>query len=370
MRPGSAWPLPGLRLAVFVLAAVIIAAGVWHARPPHDLTIEAGAVGGSYYENAVHYRDYLAARGIDLHIVSKNSTLDIVKDVANPDVPVDVGFVAEDLSAVRDSEVSIISLVQLQPLFVFASADLGRRSVLDDLRGRRIVTLPRNSATASAALRVFGLLDITEENTAFTFLPLEDAVRDLRAGKFDGGAFMLSPENKLIRAMAADSGLHMVPFSEVRAIANQLPFLRPVVLPRGIYNIADAIPPNDIPMLAASVGVVAHKDLHPWLVYSLLDAIAKTHRGDTLISDAGDFPTIVGSQLEVDPVAAMWYKTGVPWVWRELPPLWASFVDRYEPQILGMGVLGALAVCGAFIADTFSLMLGAIAWIWGRRRRG
>ena len=210
-----------------------------------------------------------------------------------------------------NSEVSIISLVQLQPMFVFASADLGRRSVLDDLRGRRIVTLPRNSATASAALRVFELLDINEENSSFTFLPLEDAVRELRAGKFDAGVFMLSPENKLIRAMAADTGLHMVPFSEVRAISNQLPYLRPVVLPRGIYNIADAIPPNDTPMLAASVGVVAHRGLHPWLVYSLLEAIAKTHRGDTLISEAGDFPTIVGSQLEVDPVAAIWYKNRI-----------------------------------------------------------
>ena len=128
-------------------------------------------------------------------------------------------------------------------------------------------------------------------------------MRELRAGQFDAGVFMLAPENKLIREMAADSGLHLMPISEVRAIANQLPFLRPVVLPRGIYNIADAIPPNDTPMLAAPVGVVARKGLHPWLVYSLLEAIAKTHRGATLISDAGDFPTIVGSQLEVDPLA-------------------------------------------------------------------
>ena len=52
---------------------------------------------------------------------------------------------------------SIIGLIQLQPLFIFASADLGRRSVLDDLRGRQIVLLPRNSATAAAALRVFEL---------------------------------------------------------------------------------------------------------------------------------------------------------------------------------------------------------------------
>jgi TRAP-type uncharacterized transport system substrate-binding protein len=362
-RPTPAWLLPVLRLLVFIAAAAVIAAGVWYARPPHDLTIEVGAVGGSYYDNAVQYRDYLARRGINLHIVSNNNTLDIVKDVADPAVPIDVGFIAEDVTALRGADVSTLSIVQLQPLFVFASAELGRRTILDDLRGRRIVTLPIGSATANAALRVFQLLDVTQENTSFTFLPLADAVRELRAGKFDAGAFMLSPDNKLIREMAADSGLTLMPFGEVRAIANQLPFLRPVVLPRGIYNIADGIPPNDTPLLAASVGLVAHNGLHPWIIYSLLDAVGKTHRGATLVSEAGDFPTISGSQLEVDPIAVQWYKNGLPWVWRALPPEVASFVIRYEPGLLGTLVFGALVITGVFLAEIANLLVGLLGWI-------
>lgn len=365
-RPSPTWLLPVLRLGVFALAAVLIAIGVWNSRPPHVLTIETGPVGGSYYDTALRYREVLAARGIDLRIITKDNTLEIVKDVANPDVPIDFGFVAEDVSAVRDSNVSIISLIQLQPLFVFANAELGRRSVVDDLRGRKIVTLPLNSATASAALQVFELFDINQENTSFTFLPLADAVRELRAGKFDAGVFMLAAENKLIRDMAEDSGLHLMPFSELHAITTKLTFLRPVVLSRGLYNIADAIPGMDTGMLAAAVGVVAHKGLHPWLIYSLLDAIAKTHRGASLVSDAGDFPTIVGSQLEVEPIAAAWYKVGVPWVWREFPPLWASFVDHYEPAILAAVVIGALVVTGTFIAEILYQLIRTLLW-FGRR---
>ncbi len=366
-RPAPTWLLPVLRLGVFVLAVAVIAAGVWHARPPHEMTIEVGPVGGSYYENAVKYRELLAARGINLHIITNNNTLDIVNDVADVSVPIQVGFVAEDLPAARDADVSMIGLVQLQPLFIFANAELGRRSVISDLRGRKIVTTPRKSASASAALRIFELMDITEENTSFTFMPLMDAVRELRAGKFDAAVFMLAPDNKLVHEMATDSGLHLVPFEEVHAIANQLPFLRPVVLPRGIYDIADAIPPNDTPLLAASVGVVVQKGLHPWLVYSLLEAIAKTHRGATQISDAGDFPTIRGSQVEVDPLAAQWYKTGVPWIWQDFPPAWASFLACYEPEILAVIALGAFVVVGAFMADILGLLLCALASI-GRRR--
>ena len=199
-----------------------------HARPPHDLTIEVGPVGGSYYENAQRYRDILATHGIDLHIVPTQNSLDILKDVATPGSGIDVGFMAQDVRTFDDADVSVIGLVQLQPLFIFASADLGRHSVLDDMRGRRIVLLPPNSATTAAALRVFELYDITPENTSFSYLPLAEAVQELRAGRFDAGVFMLAPENKVIRELAADSGLHLVPMTEAHAITHHLPFLQPV----------------------------------------------------------------------------------------------------------------------------------------------
>ncbi len=361
------WLHPTLRLCVFVLAVIAILAGIRHARPPHDLTIEVGPVGGSYYENAQRYRDILATHGIDLHIVPTQNSLDILKDVATPGSGIDVGFMAQDVRTFDDADVSVIGLVQLQPLFIFASADLGRHSVLDDMRGRRIVLLPPNSATTAAALRVFELYDITPENTSFSYLPLAEAVQELRAGRFDAGVFMLAPENKVIRELAADSGLHLVPMTEAHAITHHLPFLQPVELPRGIYSIADAIPPGDTPLLAARVAVVARKGLHPWLVYSLLDAIARTHRGATLISNAGDYPTIVGSQLEVNPAAAQWYRTGVPWIWNELPPALAGFIDRYSLLLLAALLFAGMAISVAFLADMTSLAISVLAWLRSRR---
>lgn len=366
--PGRPWWQSALRVGLLLAAAIIVVAGLQQARVPHELTIEVGPVGGSYYENAVRYREILAAQGIELHIVPTQNSLDILKDVASPGSGIDVGFMAQDVRASTVTGVVTIGLVQLQPLFIFASADLGRHSVLDDLRGRKIVLLPTNSVTTAAALQVFELYDITPENTSFTFLPLAEAVQELRAGRFDGGVFMLAPDNKVIRQMAADSSLHLVPISEAHAITHHLPFLQPVELPRGIYSIADATPPNDVPMLAAQVAVVAHKGLHPWLVYCLLDAITRTHRGATLISDAGSYPTITGSQLEVDPRAAQWYRSGLPWLWSELPPTLAGFADRYALLLLGALLLSGIVVSIAFLADLTDLVLALMAW-W-RRRRG
>ncbi len=76
---------PMIRAVLLVMVLAAICVGLWQSRPPHDLTIDAGPVGGSYYENALRYRDILAARGIDLHIVPKENSLLILNEVATRD---------------------------------------------------------------------------------------------------------------------------------------------------------------------------------------------------------------------------------------------------------------------------------------------
>ena len=71
----------------------------------------------------------------------------------------------------------------------------------------------------------------------------------------------------------------------------------PIVLPRGIYDIADGIPPTDVPMLAGTVDVAVREGLHPYVIYSLLEAMAAVHRNATLVSGAGAYPTVAGTDL-------------------------------------------------------------------------
>ena len=352
------------RLVISGLLVLAILLGLLRVKPPHELTIESGPVGGSYYQDAVAYQNVLAAQGIDLKIRPKPNSLEIIKDVGDPQTGVDVGFIAQDVPAVQAAPVQTIGDVELQPLFVFASAELGRRSVLDDLRGRKVVMPPSDSATSDAAVRVFELYDINRENTSFAFMPLTDAVRELRAGHFDAGVFMLAPESPVIRELAADTGLHLVPIDAAKAIANHLPFLRAVVLPRGIYDIADAIPPVDTPMVAAPVGIVVRKDLHPWLIYSLLQALTKVHHHSTLLTSAGDFPTIAGSQLEAHPLAESYYRSGLPWTYRELPSWLAAFIDKYNVIVLGVLLLGMLCMTVVYLADASNAVIR-----WGAAQR-
>ena len=327
------------RLVALVLATAAILAGMWHARPPQHVTIEVGPVGGSFYQIAQTYQKFFAARGIELELRPKANSLEILGDLKDADSGIDIGFESQDVSAYKEAPVFTVGHIQLQPLFVFASADLGRRIALTDLRGRKIVMPPSTSATSDAAVRMLQLYDITAENTSFTFMQLADAAKALRAGLFDAGAFMLAPENQVVRDLADYSGLRLVPVPEAKAIANHLPFLRPTTLPRGIYDIADGVPPTDVPMLAGTVDVVVRKGLHPVVVYTLLEAMADAHRGATFISNAGAYPTISGAELPIQELAQEYYRSGMPWVYRNLPAWPASFVDRYLLVALSIFVL-------------------------------
>ena len=346
--------------AGWLLLGIIVVIAALAAQPPGALTIETGPIGGSYHRNALGYQKALAANGIELRLKPNPNSIEIIRNVGDPASDTDAGFIAQDVSTAHGSAIYQIGQIELQPLFMFASAELGRRSTLIDLRGRRIVMPPSDSATSRAALRVLQLYGITNENSRFTFMPLDAAVAALQAGQFEAGVFMLAADNPIIRTLMHDSSLFLVPTSEARAITKQLLFLRPVVLSRGTYNVADAIPPNNITLVAAQVGVVVRQGLHPYLIYRLLDAMVEVHRGPTLVSEAGDFPAIAGAQLVVDPRAAEYYRAGIPWLYRTLPPWLASIIDRYQLVLFGLALFGCVCLGIRYLIGCLCCLVGSV----------
>ena len=89
------------------------------------------------------------------------------------------------------------------------------------------------------------------------------------------------------------------------------------------------LPATDISTLGGAVNVMIRKDINPVLMYSLLEAMRELHQGQTLVSSRGDFPTIVGTTLEVHPLAAQWHKVGTPWVFKNFGATMASLIDKY-----------------------------------------
>ena len=348
-----------VRIAVIAVVALATMGAILAARPPTHLRIESGPEGGRYHRAALAYKEYLAPLGITVDIIPRAASLEIVRDVANPSSGIDVGFVAQDSHAYETQPISSIGEIQLQPLFVFARAPLGRRPTINALRGRKIIMPPQGSPTSAAAISLLSLYDITPDNSSFTFRPLADAVSGLREGLFDAGFFMLGADNPQVRTMITDSSLTLVAVPEAQAIANQMSFLVPVTMPRGAYSIADAIPPANTPMVAATIEVIVRDTLHPYLVFSLMEAMRYVHRGATLLSPAGSYPTLTNGPIKDNPLAVQYYKIGLPWTYRELHPWLTSVVALY-----GVPIATVLVIAGLLFTI---LRLAESAW-WPRRR--
>jgi TRAP-type uncharacterized transport system substrate-binding protein len=318
-----------IRLSVLALSVGLLVFLVWRALPPRSVTIEAGPVGGSYYQIAAKYREALRSKGIDLIIESNPDSLHIIDDVERGDGGVDIGFTAQALDHKQFMRTRTVGAVQLQPLFLFVQKRLGPIASLSQIQGLRVVMPPIGSATSQAALAVLRLFGVAPTNTPIQFHPLADAVSELRKNEADAGLFMLDPSNALVIDMLTDPNLRLIDLHEARAISRQLPFLQMVTLPRASLAVDTHVPPDDTTLLAASVNIVVRQDLHPAVLYTLLEAMKEVHHGATPVSDLGAFPTLESTELLPHSLAREFYRSGMPWIYRNLPLPIASLIDRY-----------------------------------------
>jgi TRAP-type uncharacterized transport system substrate-binding protein len=329
-----------LKLPHFLLIACVIGLlgfAIWRSVPPSTVTIETGPVGGSYYEVAAKYADRMRARGINVVLRPNPDSLGIINDIEREDSGADIGFTAQDIARDNYPHVRSAGAVELQPLFTFVQRRLGDIASPAQLRGKRIVMPPEHSATSQAAIALLRLYDVTADNTKFTFTTLTDAAAVLKSGAADAGFFMLEPQSQLIAGMTADPNLQLVGTGDGRAITRHLPFLRVATLSHGSFDIGRNIPAHDTDLLAATVNVVVRSELHPAVLYTLLDAMKDVHHDATLISDAADFPSVVGTDLLPEPLAVDYSKDGEPWIFRHLPLPVASLIDAY--LVIGVALL-------------------------------
>ncbi|MEJ0016088.1 MAG: hypothetical protein WDN25_05885 [Acetobacteraceae bacterium] len=115
-------------------------------------------------------------------------------------------------------------------------------------------------------------------------------------------------------------------------------------------------------MLAGTVDVAVRGGLHPYIVYALLEVMQVVHRGATLVSPAGTFRRSPAPTCRCIRWCTSFYLSGTPWIYASLPPMIASFVDRYLVVALGIFVLAELYRFSRYLAE-----LGVAAFAWRRR---
>ena len=331
------------RLLLCVLALVL----VWltlSAIPKRHITLAVGPREGTYYNEGLKYKEFLEKKGYRVDLQPIDATEQIVHRVDDLQSDIDAGFSAQDMRHENLSNVVSFGDIEIEPIFVFSQHTLVPAGIhsFSELRGRRVVLPPEDSVTSKAALGIFELFHVNRQNTQISFLPLGDAVAQLQAGRFDAGLFMLSASNVYIHAMAQSNTLDLDEMSEIDAIAKQFPFLRRAALPAGIYDLDRGVPSHDVPILAAKVALVAKKDIAPATAFALLEAMSDIHRVGSYVSEPGEFPSFVGSDLPLHPLVEEYRHSGTPWIFEHMPMELASVINKYLVALLALWVLAGM----------------------------
>ncbi len=124
------------------------------------------------------------------------------------------------------------------------------------------------------------------------------------------------------------------------AYAKRSSYLTALTVPRGVVDIADDLPPRDLAVVATTANLLARNEVHPALMYLLLDTAAEVNSGHARLSEAKTFPNPRAQDLPIAEEAQRYYKSGKPFLKAYLPYWAANFVDRM--LILLIPIFGVL----------------------------
>ncbi len=330
--------IAGVSLLAMLLIYGIIS--LVHPAPPRTISMATGQPGGAYASVGEALKSQLAKSGIELNLVSSEGSLENLnrltideREAAAVDVAVVQGGVGLEPGHACAGDCAIISLgaIFYEPLWIFARSDLNIED-LRDLRGLRVAADGEQSGTRA-------LLDVLLTDNAITANQLRlielggaAAADALLAGEVDVAVFVTDPNRSFIQSLftaQADGRVRPVNLARAPAYTRRHGYLQDVVLPRGVMDLGQNTPREDLAMMVSAASLVARDDLHPALQALLLQASSDLFRHRTILSDAGEFPNAALSAFPVSNEARRYFDRGGPSFLRRYLPFWAAnLVDR------------------------------------------
>jgi len=323
--------------AVVVSALVMFAAfHLVRPAPPTTLTMASGPAGSKFHSIGVRYQQILAKNGITLKLVTTQGSLDNLNRLFEQPPVVDIGLVQSGTPFDGDTR-DIVSLGSMfyVPLTIFYRnpAPLQR---LSQLTARRIAVGPPGSGTRSLALALLKANEIDAQGPT-QLLDLEgEAARQALLHQQVDAIFLTgdSAAPETIREMLHAPGIRLFDFPQADAYVRRFRYLSRLELPAGAFDLGENLPPERINMLAPTVELLAHADLHPALSDLLIEAAIEVQGGATLLQNAGQFPNPVAISFPISDDAARYYKSGKSFAYRYFPFWLATLLDRTVVVIL------------------------------------
>jgi TRAP-type uncharacterized transport system substrate-binding protein len=310
--------------------------------PPHLLTISSGPKGSSFDTIAQRYSKILARSGIQLKVIPSEGSLDNLNRIADPKSHIDIALVQSGLTTNADTDdLESLGGVFYQPLLIFYRSPKPLQR-LSELSSQHIAIGPEGSGTRFLALALLKANEIEPNgSTQLSDLEGEEARTALLHRRVDA-VFLTgdSASPATIREMLHTDGIRLFDFSQVNAYVRRFPYLSKLNVPTGAFDLGENLPPTDISLLAPTVELVAHSNLHPALCDLLIEAATQVHGHASVLQTAGQFPNASIHTFPISSEAARYYKSGDrSFIYRYLPFWLASLLSRLLVVIVPLFVV-------------------------------
>jgi len=302
-----------------------------------------GVPGGTYQRYGEQYRRYLAKYGVTLELRPTGGAAENFALLRDGKVHVALvqGGVAEPPPA-DGGEPPLVSLGALyyEAVWVFQRSDKPPTDRLAGLAGRSIAVGVEGSGTRLLALQLLADSGVDANNARLLPIGGPDVFKALDAGEIDAVFQVAGVEAPILADLMRRRDLTLVSLVHAPAYAKRMGHLTALTVPRGVVDIAADLPPRDIATVAVTANLLARNDVHPALMYLLLETATVVNGGHVRLAEAGTFPNARAQDVPIAEEAVRFYKSGKPFLQRYLPYWAAIFVDR--ALILLIPLLGVL----------------------------
>ncbi len=377
-----------------VLALVLLALAFYWLKPnpPTRVVLATGPEQGAYAEFGKRYAAELKRNGIDVVLRPTGGATENLRLLKNEKENVDLAFVqggASDAMRASDEEQTDVRLESLGGLFyeavwVFYREDAARKIVgpgkkgqeppapvlteLSQFSGLRVNLGTRGSGTGNLTTKLLHANRIERSALKESRLDPTSAVVALLNGDIDAVVFVSAPESPLIQMLLMTPGIRLFDFPQNEAYARRFAFLTALTLPRGVVDLANNVPPDDVRLVAATSTLIARSTTHPAVMQLFVQAAQRIHGGTGWFARTGQFPIGQDAERPLAAEAARFYRNGAPVLQRYLPFWLANLIDRMWVALLS--IVAVLIPLSRVVPPVYQFRIRSRVFRWyGQLRR-
>ncbi len=336
-----------------LLAAALLGLAYWwlNPNPPKQVRLATGPAQSAYAEFGSRYAKILQQNGIDVQLVpseGSSANLQLLRDGL-----ADLGFVQGGSDAAQNntpdnaqSGIESLGSLFVEPLWLFYREDAAQRlahktvmEALPELKNFRINVGTPGSGVPALMEKMFDLNRMETADLKLTRLEQTPATVAFLNGELDALVFASAPESAMVQMLLQTPGMKLLDFAQNEAYSRRFSFLAPVVLPRGVVDLAADVPARDVRLVATTTTLLARDGVHPAILQLFSQASLKLHGNAGWFNRVHEFPKAANSEFALAQEAERTLKNGVPLLQRYLPFSWANLMER---MWLALGIIIAV----------------------------